>query len=569
MEWGVPQRTFPVGRCRTLHRPARGPSTPIAAVPCAGVCGICGLLSPAVAGPAEAAAVRAAADAIRHRGPDHGIVAQWGPCTLGNRRLRVIDLATGDQPVANEDGSIVAVFNGEIYNFRTLRAELEEQGHRLTGTGDTPAIPHLYEQHGERFVERLDGMFALALWDAGRAAARARARPLRQEAAPLDAPARRHTRVRVGVEGAARLPGRATGGRASSGSTPISRSATCPATRRRSRGSTASRPAASSSPRADRCGSSATGSSRPAPRSPAARRVARGGPRRGARGRAQAPRRGRPARRPALGRDRLERRRRGHGAGEPEPVRTFSVGFTDARYDERRYARTRRRALRHDPRGDRPRARRRGAAPAARRRVRRAVRRTRPRFRPSSSASTPAASSPSRSPGTAATRSSAATSATERTPWPARLDRVPRAATATAARALRLIPTARSEPRSAAFRAARFLDTAGLDPAERYGQPDGDVPAAAPVAAVDATRRSREIGELPTAGDAARPPARRRDHGLPAPRRRDLPARRPALQGRHRLDGALARVAGAAPRPRPGRARTRAAGRAQAAGIDG
>lgn len=132
------------------------------------VCGICGLLSPASAGPAEAASVRTAADAIRHRGPDHGVVGQWGRCTLGNRRLRVIDLATGDQPVANEDGTIVAVFNGELYNFRRLREELQGQGHRLDGTGDTPTIPHLYEQYGDRFVDHLDGMFAVALWDARR-----------------------------------------------------------------------------------------------------------------------------------------------------------------------------------------------------------------------------------------------------------------------------------------------------------------------------------------------------------------------------------------------------------------
>jgi len=112
--------------------------------------------------------VRSAADAIRHRGPDHGAVGQWGRCTLGNRRLRVIDLATGDQPVANEDGSVVAVFNGELYNFRRLREELEQQGHRLSGTGDTPTIPHLYEQYGDRFVDHLDGMFAIALWDARR-----------------------------------------------------------------------------------------------------------------------------------------------------------------------------------------------------------------------------------------------------------------------------------------------------------------------------------------------------------------------------------------------------------------
>ena len=132
------------------------------------VCGICGLLRPVEAGPDDVAIVRAAGDAIRHRGPDHGATAPLGRCTLGYRRLSVIDLATGDQPVANEDGSVVAVFNGEIYNYRALRAELEGKGHDLRGTGDTPTLPHLFEQHGDAFVEHLDGMFALAIWDATR-----------------------------------------------------------------------------------------------------------------------------------------------------------------------------------------------------------------------------------------------------------------------------------------------------------------------------------------------------------------------------------------------------------------
>jgi len=104
--------------------------------------------------------------ALVHRGPDEGSVDAFGRCVLGNRRLQVIDLATGSQPVANERGDVVAVFNGELYNFRDLRAELS--AHQVRGTGDTPVIPHLYEEHGLGFVERLSGMFALALWDAGR-----------------------------------------------------------------------------------------------------------------------------------------------------------------------------------------------------------------------------------------------------------------------------------------------------------------------------------------------------------------------------------------------------------------
>ena len=104
--------------------------------------------------------------ALVHRGPDEGSTDVFGRCILGHQRLRVIDLDTGYQPVANENGDVVAVFNGEAYNFGTLREELH--GHDVRGTGDTPVLPHLYEESGPHFVERLHGMFALALWDAGR-----------------------------------------------------------------------------------------------------------------------------------------------------------------------------------------------------------------------------------------------------------------------------------------------------------------------------------------------------------------------------------------------------------------
>jgi asparagine synthase (glutamine-hydrolysing) len=129
------------------------------------MCGICGVVAAKGRADPDPSFVDLATEAIRHRGPDHGATVALGPCSLGYRRLRVIDLATGDQPVRNERGDVVVVFNGEIYNYRALRAELESQGHDLAGRGDTPALPHLYEQHGDRFVERLDGMFALAVWD--------------------------------------------------------------------------------------------------------------------------------------------------------------------------------------------------------------------------------------------------------------------------------------------------------------------------------------------------------------------------------------------------------------------
>jgi asparagine synthase (glutamine-hydrolysing) len=129
------------------------------------MCGISGLL--VQRGNADATLVERMTATIVHRGPDHGAVASFGRCALGYRRLSVVDLATGDQPVANESGSVVCVFNGELYNFRELRARLEGR-HAIRGTGDTPVLPHLYEEHGLDFVEHLEGMFALALWDRDR-----------------------------------------------------------------------------------------------------------------------------------------------------------------------------------------------------------------------------------------------------------------------------------------------------------------------------------------------------------------------------------------------------------------
>jgi asparagine synthase (glutamine-hydrolysing) len=128
------------------------------------VCGIAGLYSPAgMPNPERVDAMRAE---LVHRGPDEGSTDVFGRCVLGHQRLKVIDLDTGSQPVSNESGEVSAVFNGEAYNFRALRDEL--RAHEVRGTGDTPVLPHLYEESGPHFPARLDGMFALALWDAGR-----------------------------------------------------------------------------------------------------------------------------------------------------------------------------------------------------------------------------------------------------------------------------------------------------------------------------------------------------------------------------------------------------------------
>jgi len=130
------------------------------------MCGICGLYSPS--SEPQPPLVDGMRERIRHRGPDQGSTDAFGRCVLGHQRLRVIDPTDGYQPVASESGAVTAVFNGEVYNFPELRQELAALGHEVRGRGDTPVLPHLYEELGTRFVERLDGMFAIALWDSDR-----------------------------------------------------------------------------------------------------------------------------------------------------------------------------------------------------------------------------------------------------------------------------------------------------------------------------------------------------------------------------------------------------------------
>ncbi len=132
------------------------------------MCGIAGVLNFQSGAPVDRSLLRAMADTIRHRGPDEEGYYADGEVGLAARRLKIIDLATGRQPIRNEDGTVWAVFNGEIYNYRDLRASLLARGHHFYTQTDTETIVHLYEDHGPDCVTRLRGMFAFALWDARR-----------------------------------------------------------------------------------------------------------------------------------------------------------------------------------------------------------------------------------------------------------------------------------------------------------------------------------------------------------------------------------------------------------------
>jgi asparagine synthase (glutamine-hydrolysing) len=131
------------------------------------MCGIAGLVVPPGRA-ADRAVVERMCQVILHRGPDEDGFLFDANVGLGMRRLSIIDLSTGKQPLHNETQTIWAMLNGEIYNYRELRADLEKRGHRFYTHSDTETIVHLYEEYGERFVEHLNGMFAIAVWDAPR-----------------------------------------------------------------------------------------------------------------------------------------------------------------------------------------------------------------------------------------------------------------------------------------------------------------------------------------------------------------------------------------------------------------
>jgi asparagine synthase (glutamine-hydrolysing) len=132
------------------------------------MCGICGAVWSDPASALDAQLLRVMMDRLIHRGPDDCGTYRDRYCALGFRRLSIIDVAGGHQPLSNEDGTVWTVFNGELYNYMSLRHRLEAKGHLLRSRGDTEVLVHLYEDEGAQMFSLLRGMFALAIWDARR-----------------------------------------------------------------------------------------------------------------------------------------------------------------------------------------------------------------------------------------------------------------------------------------------------------------------------------------------------------------------------------------------------------------
>ena len=129
------------------------------------MCGIAGILNLGNNPPIERSSLERMIGMLRHRGPDGLGVFVRHQVGLAHSRLSIIDLEGGAQPICNEDRTLWVVFNGEIFNYREIRHDLEQRGHRFSTHTDTEVIVHLFEEKGERCVEELNGQFAIALWD--------------------------------------------------------------------------------------------------------------------------------------------------------------------------------------------------------------------------------------------------------------------------------------------------------------------------------------------------------------------------------------------------------------------
>ena len=171
------------------------------------MCGIAGIVGcEPLGGDTRMRALRMR-DIITHRGPDEAGLHWDGTAALAHRRLSIVDVSTGQQPLANEDGSVWVVFNGEIYNHGEIRRELEARGHTYRTRSDTETIVHAYEEWGDEAVHRFRGMFAFAIWDAPPSP---RPRSPRDQTRVLVA-RRRRGAVRIGNQGHPRQRSRRAG----------------------------------------------------------------------------------------------------------------------------------------------------------------------------------------------------------------------------------------------------------------------------------------------------------------------------------------------------------------------
>src|SRR5882757_3060982 len=132
------------------------------------MCGIAGIFNRSATQVVEETSLRQMLALLRHRGPDEFGILLDREVGLGNARLSIIDLSGGSQPIANEDETLWVVFNGEIFNYIELRADLEKRGHHFRTSSDTEVILHLYEEYGTSCLSMMNGQFSIALWDTKR-----------------------------------------------------------------------------------------------------------------------------------------------------------------------------------------------------------------------------------------------------------------------------------------------------------------------------------------------------------------------------------------------------------------
>ncbi len=168
------------------------------------MCGITGIFETRGKNEIERDVLARMNESQHHRGPDEGSFHIEPGLGLGHRRLSIIDVATGQQPIFNEDGSVVIIYNGEIYNYQELIPELVALGHVFRTKSDTEVIVHAWEAWGEACVERFRGMFTFALWDRNRRNPLPRPRQAGCKAAVLRVPSRRQVHLRIRAQVAAR-----------------------------------------------------------------------------------------------------------------------------------------------------------------------------------------------------------------------------------------------------------------------------------------------------------------------------------------------------------------------------